>query len=67
MGTCRREHEDRKKGAGQFRSLLEIAKRQDKEPHRFLFDLFTRRSTDAQAAVYRSPPDHFQPVREAAI
>ena len=38
-----------------LRSLLETAKRQDKKPHRFLFDLFTKSTAHAQAALYRNP------------
>jgi len=36
-------------------SLFETAKCQDKKPHRFLFDLFTKNTADAQAALYRNP------------
>jgi hypothetical protein len=39
-----------------LRSLVETAKRQDKQPHRFLFELFTKNTADAQAALYRNPP-----------
>jgi len=38
-----------------IRSLFEAAKRQDKLPHRFLFDLFTKSTAGAQAALYRNP------------
>ncbi len=38
-----------------LRSLVETAKRQDKQAHRFLFDLFTKSTADAQAALYRKP------------
>ena len=35
------------------RSLIETARRQGKEPHRFLLDLFTKDTAKAQAALYR--------------
>jgi hypothetical protein len=35
--------------------LFETAKRQDKKPHWFLFDLFTKSTADAQAALCRNP------------
>jgi hypothetical protein len=38
-----------------LRSLIETAKRQDKRPHGFLFDLFTKSTAQAQAALYRKP------------
>jgi transposase len=38
-----------------LRSLLETPKRQDKNPHRFLFDLVTMSTAEAQAALYRNP------------
>ena len=38
-----------------LRSLVETAKRQGKQAHRFLFDLFTKSTADAQAALYRKP------------
>lgn len=38
-----------------LRSLFETAKCQDKKPHRFLLDLFTKCTTEAQAALYRNP------------
>lgn len=47
-----------------LRSLFETAKRQDKMPHRFLFDLFTKSTANAQVALYRNPlikPDR-QPI-----
>lgn len=47
-----------------LRSLFETAKRQDKKAHTFLFDLFTKNTAEAQAALYRNPrvkPDR-QPV-----
>jgi hypothetical protein len=47
-----------------LRSLFETAKRQDKKAHRFLYDLFTKSTADAQTALYRNPlvaPDR-QPV-----
>lgn len=47
-----------------LRSLFETAKRQDKQAHLFFFDLFTKSTADAQAALYRNPlvaPDR-QPV-----
>lgn len=47
-----------------LRSLFETAKRQDKQAHNFFFDLFTKNTADAQAALYRNPlvkPDR-QPV-----
>ena len=36
-----------------MRSLFETAKRQGKKPHRFLLDLFTKDTAQAQAALYR--------------
>jgi hypothetical protein len=47
-----------------LRSLFETAKRQDKKPHSFFLDLFTKHTADAQAALYRKPlvkPDR-QPI-----
>jgi hypothetical protein len=38
-----------------LRSLFETAKRQDKQAHRFLYDLFTKNTAQAQAALYRNP------------
>ena len=38
-----------------LRSLFETAKRQGKKAHHFLFDLFTKDTPDAQAALYRKP------------
>jgi hypothetical protein len=34
----------------------ETARRQNKQPHRFFPDLFTRSAPEAQAALYRNPP-----------
>lgn len=39
-----------------LRSLFETAKRQNKQAHRFFFDLFTKSTAQAQAALYRNPP-----------
>jgi len=39
-----------------LRSLFETAKRQDKKPHSFFLDLFTKDTANAQAALYRNPP-----------
>ena len=36
------------------RSLFDTARREDKKPHRF-FDLYTKNTTEAQAALYRQP------------
>jgi hypothetical protein len=36
-----------------LRSLFETARRQGKQPHRFFFDLLTRNTVQAQAALYR--------------
>jgi hypothetical protein len=36
-----------------LRSLFETARRQGKQPHRFFFDLFTKNTAEAQAALYR--------------
>jgi hypothetical protein len=41
---------------GVLRSLVETARRQGKEPHRFLLDLFTKDTAKAQAALYRKTP-----------
>ena len=38
-----------------LRSLFETAKRQDRQAQRFLLDLFTKNTTEAQAALYRKP------------
>ena len=38
------------------RNLFETVTRQDKKPHRFLFDLFTKGTADAQALLCRKPP-----------
>ena len=38
-----------------LRSLFETAKRQDKQAHRFLYELFTKSTAEAQAALYRNP------------
>ena len=40
-----------------LRSLLETARRQGKKLHLFLHDLFTKETPEAQAALYRNPPD----------
>ena len=39
-----------------LRSLVETARRQGKKVHRFLQDLFTKDTPQAQAALYRHPP-----------
>jgi hypothetical protein len=39
-----------------LRSLFETARRQGKKAHRFLQDLFTLDTPQAQAALYRKPP-----------
>jgi transposase len=45
-----------------MRSLVETAKRQGKKPHRFLLDLFTKDTAQAQASLYRgSLPGELQP------
>jgi len=38
-----------------LRSLFETAKRQDKQVHGFFFELFTKSTAEAQAALYRNP------------
>jgi hypothetical protein len=38
-----------------LRSLFETAKRQDKKPHQFLLQLFSKTTAQAQAALYRKP------------
>ena len=40
-----------------LRSLMETARRQGKKAHRFFMDLFTKNTVQAQAALYRNPPD----------
>jgi hypothetical protein len=37
-----------------LRSLFETARRQGKQPHRFFFDLLTKNTAQAQAALYRN-------------
>lgn len=39
-----------------LRSLFETARRQNRQPHRFFLDLFTKSTAEAQAALYRNPP-----------
>ena len=38
-----------------LRSLFETARRQGKQAHLFLWDLFTKNTPQAQAALYRKP------------
>jgi hypothetical protein len=38
-----------------LRSLFETARRQGKKAHHFFLDLFTKSTTEAQAALYRKP------------
>ena len=38
-----------------IRSLFEIARRQGKKVHRFLLDLLTQNTADAEPALYRKP------------
>jgi transposase len=38
-----------------LRSLFETSRRQGKLPHRFLLDLFTKNTAQAQSALYRNP------------
>jgi hypothetical protein len=39
-----------------LRSLFETARRQGKKPHLFFWDLFTKDTAQAQAALYQKTP-----------
>jgi len=41
-----------------LRSLFETARRQGGKPHQFFLVLFTKTTAQAQAALYRQPPNH---------